>query len=349
MSGAEFLAVLSVAANCAQLITFSAEVADRMVGGTLKKGSVEWDKHLEELARRQTLLATKLPVNGSDHDQQRVFEEKEIIELGLKISEKAEELQKALASIKVEEKHGTRERLKRSAKAPFKYSRTIQPLANQLKDLQANLTSFMIRMLSDDTIVIRETMNAVRQSQASLHEKVVSIQDQFDDTLRMLRIKGSINEQISRRLLELDQEYSPFVKQQAIIDSLGKSKCSLTQSSKTVINQLHYLILAIGASHFADECREDSAELRMREDEIEEASVDTVEWAFDKEHANQDLHLMQWLENGSGIFWIRGQAGSGKSTFMKHVANHAKTEEALTNWASGRRLVKAKHFFSRIG
>lgn len=29
--------------------------------------------------------------------------------------------------------------------------------------------------------------------------------------------------------------------------------------------------------------------------------------------------IAEWLESGSGVYWISGKAGSGKSTLMKHL------------------------------
>jgi len=35
-------------------------------------------------------------------------------------------------------------------------------------------------------------------------------------------------------------------------------------------------------------------------------------------------HLASWLVQGTGIYWVNGKAGSGKSTFMKHMATDPK-------------------------
>lgn len=44
-------------------------------------------------------------------------------------------------------------------------------------------------------------------------------------------------------------------------------------------------------------------------------------------------HLPEWLLNGTGLFWIRGIPGSGKSTAMKYIYSHGKTREALPSQA----------------
>jgi hypothetical protein len=56
-----------------------------------------------------------------------------------------------------------------------------------------------------------------------------------------------------------------------------------------------------------------------------------------------------WLENGTGIFWLSGKAGSGKSTLMKFLQHHRRTRELLTVWADTDPLIVASHFFWHSG
>ena len=81
-----------------------------------------------------------------------------------------------------------------------------------------------------------------------------------------------------------------------------------------------------------------------RELSIDSSHENTNEWAFEDEYKNGTLHLRSWLESGNSLFWIQGNPGSGKSTFMRHVANHARTEDVLQTWAGGQNLIIAKYF-----
>ena len=64
-------------------------------------------------------------------------------------------------------------------------------------------------------------------------------------------------------------------------------------------------------------------------------------------------HLHDWLYSGSGIFWIWGKPGCGKSTLMKAVLQnammHKKLQELLSAWSDGKNLITAKFFFVRPG
>ena len=53
----------------------------------------------------------------------------------------------------------------------------------------------------------------------------------------------------------------------------------------------------------------------VRHGSVPQAHKDTFQRAFDS-------RLSHWLRSGSGIFWISGKPGSGKSTFMKFIASH---------------------------
>lgn len=76
-----------------------------------------------------------------------------------------------------------------------------------------------------------------------------------------------------------------------------------------------------------------------RLDSIPQAHQDTFQWAF---HSR----LSDWFVSGSGTFWISGKPGSGKSTFMKFIANHPRTRELLGHWeGSSSSLAVASHCF----
>ncbi|KAK0645392.1 hypothetical protein B0T16DRAFT_373332 [Cercophora newfieldiana] len=69
---------------------------------------------------------------------------------------------------------------------------------------------------------------------------------------------------------------------------------------------------------------------------------DTLRWLF--VDTNVKSGFAQWLTSGSGIFWISGKAGSGKSVMMKAISDSPETVEHLLQWSGQRRLVTADYY-----
>jgi hypothetical protein len=91
---------------------------------------------------------------------------------------------------------------------------------------------------------------------------------------------------------------------------------------------------------------------------IPEAHRETFHWVFQSEEAIEKApgplskskgQLHSWLKQGDGVFWVSGKPGSGKSTFMKFVADHPATKTALLQWAGSHRLLLASYYFWNAG
>ncbi|KAM0231485.1 hypothetical protein ACHAP5_011066 [Fusarium lateritium] len=98
---------------------------------------------------------------------------------------------------------------------------------------------------------------------------------------------------------------------------------------------------------------------QLRHNAICDAHNETLRWVFrppndqetrlSRDQRESQTKLLEWLEHGSGIFWVSGKPGSGKSTFMKFVADHQKTVEALARWAHPRRAIVSSCYFWSSG
>ena len=89
----------------------------------------------------------------------------------------------------------------------------------------------------------------------------------------------------------------------------------------------------------------DFAERSHRYERIKEAHLTTFDWIFEK----SELGLISWLRKGTGIYWIQGKPGSGKSTLMKFLHDHPQTSEILNQWRQGRNHTSAWFFFNERG
>lgn len=75
---------------------------------------------------------------------------------------------------------------------------------------------------------------------------------------------------------------------------------------------------------------------------IPQAHMNTFEWIF-------GTNFTTWLKSDNGIFWISGKAGSGKSTLMKYIVDHPRTQELLFKWSSPKPVSIASHYFWAAG
>lgn len=95
-----------------------------------------------------------------------------------------------------------------------------------------------------------------------------------------------------------------------------------------------------------------------RVDSITNAHAQTFQWACEGPKSDQ-LHwdnLAEWLRCGSGLYWMNGKPGSGKSTLMKHIINSNAARQHLRAWAAdeagydlSNRLCIASFFFWNSG
>ncbi|KAK6855196.1 hypothetical protein PG995_008728 [Apiospora arundinis] len=77
-------------------------------------------------------------------------------------------------------------------------------------------------------------------------------------------------------------------------------------------------------------------------------SYEKTDRKLDEEKSEQETtrgHFNRWLTSESGVFYISGKPGSGKSTLMKFLAQNKHTQQQLIAWASDRQLVLVKFFF----
>lgn len=77
----------------------------------------------------------------------------------------------------------------------------------------------------------------------------------------------------------------------------------------------------------------------------------TLDWALDAPEGQRKWdNLAQWLlKNGSGLYWLAGKPGSGKSTLMKYLSDHPRATCLLKEWAGQSELVISQFFFYALG
>jgi hypothetical protein len=90
--------------------------------------------------------------------------------------------------------------------------------------------------------------------------------------------------------------------------------------------------------------------LSDRQEAIPEAYGKTFGWIFQpSSNGNDENSYVKWRSSGSGIYWINGKAGSGKSTLMRYLYRDPRTVDHLKAWSSSTTLCVAAFFFQNSG
>lgn len=90
--------------------------------------------------------------------------------------------------------------------------------------------------------------------------------------------------------------------------------------------------------------------LDHRRNSVSEAHPGTFGWALNPPADDVEWDdLSEWLQSGSGIYWIHGKPGSGKTTLMKHLYDSSVTHSLLQEWAKDKSIVTPNFFFWQLG
>lgn len=82
------------------------------------------------------------------------------------------------------------------------------------------------------------------------------------------------------------------------------------------------------------------------------AHKNTLNWILqphEKDTGYMWDNLYSWLRHDSGIYWVSGKAGSGKSTLMKYLYEHEEIKRLLGLWAEGSPLTIVNFFLYALG
>jgi len=154
-----------------------------------------------------------------------------------------------------------------------------------------------------------------------LRRRVDTIYSQLDRIDHAMGEIGTQNADLAAKLRKLE-----IYIDQANNAALGTQVAAL---EKAVLESLDY------------ECRP------VRYGTIHPAHKSTFDWVFSScsESSLKTHHFLEWLESGSGLFWIRGKPGAGKSTLMKYITGNPRTKASLQTWANPDHAIIGSHYF----
>ena len=110
----------------------------------------------------------------------------------------------------------------------------------------------------------------------------------------------------------------------------------MSRIPKAILSTYHFLVILTSLSY---------DEMFDRYDKIADAHKQTFGWVYD----DPGPGFLPWLQEGKGIFWIRGKPGSGKSTLMKHLFEDKRTFTAFQRGSRSLSPARAGFFFHDRG
>ncbi|KAH8775890.1 hypothetical protein BGZ57DRAFT_369000 [Hyaloscypha finlandica] len=311
---------IGLAGNIVQFVDYSS----KLISSTYEiyrssTGSSKNHVYLEAIATRllelnRTLEQPKLTGTKSY--------DKALLELRAECSQDAEDLLRLIEALraKKDSKWSSFRKALRSAWEKEAISRLEGRLVAHRNEIATQLTA----MLTDQNSTIVSTLNAMVDE-----NKRRSIQR----TEELLELRARIN--------QIGKSKGEVIKSN--FDKLQENLADLVRTGQEILTEQNIL----KSLRFR--------EIRVRFDQIPEAYTETLEWMLQPSRPRAEssgpenrIQFLEWLEVSSHNqppYWVGGKPGSGKSTLMKFIYEHAKTREALQKWAGSDLLVTASFFF----
>lgn len=170
-------------------------------------------------------------------------------------------------------------------------------------------------------------------------EKFASLMDELSYFVSRLDALIPASEQSSKTMIEQDLAQIRSIPQlKAIAKATIGSQLQIALIAQEMIFQLR--ILDRLWFRWIDNRKQNIADRHFR----------TLDWALEPPRFQIKWdNLAEWLKNGSGLYWLAGKPGSGKSTLMKYLSDHKLAINLLKEWAGQSELVTSQFFFYALG
>ncbi|KAI6902022.1 hypothetical protein KC318_g10474 [Hortaea werneckii] len=285
-------------------------------------GATTDNLELEKVTQDLSSLCLALEFNHVTSSRALSRDEKALLKLALDCRELAQSLVQLLQGLKV--KSGTRHRswesIRQTIRSVWKKSE-IEDLQARLERIRNEMDSRLLELIRQEAHAIFASVDELSRTNRDLHENTVDHLGELKADL----VQAARDKEDDLKAA-IDQATSTYENSLQVL--LQKMVKLLDASSE--VTTANYIL---GSLRFQD--------IDVRESKIDLAHFDTCRWIFDEDMTP----FAKWLKDSEGVFWLSGKAGSGKSTIMKFVADHWRTQEALKQWASGKTLVIARHYF----
>ncbi|KAK7191639.1 hypothetical protein PSPO01_02088 [Paraphaeosphaeria sporulosa] len=325
------LAGLSLACNIMQVIQFSAEtmaVFRRLNEGKSPDPYVEVNSQslVAATERLKSTLNTRSVIHGVPRDASLLQVCNEVVLVADALHKHAQKSLPAKGESKTK-------LIRKSVAFQLKHRSATEKLSRQLDKLQH-------RMESEVLIDLRQTL---KQDHSDLVDRLQALDKDLID-FRANLIAGQT------RLEDLVDRESGEIKK-TIADEAQKTRNYNSQSAQETrdfINATHKERINDAAyQQFLNSFR--FVDINARRNTIEFSHPETFEWIFAEPEDSQSSDdvapnwssFPEWLRGGTGLYWISGKAGAGKSTLMKFLLESQRTRQILSENSQNTMVVSA--------
>ncbi|KAF2183957.1 hypothetical protein K469DRAFT_751327 [Zopfia rhizophila CBS 207.26] len=315
----EPLTIFGLAVNIIQVVDFSTRLL-REAHELHHSSTGQTAEHVElhQISASLSQMCDSLAYTQSDQRSRLTLVEHQITENAASAKAVAEDLIAVVKKLKInDESKRRRWRDFRQALATLWNKDEIDRLQKRLGELRNSLSANMITHISLVQREIVKDLNALRR-------ECEQINVTRTDTVKLLLqeiTKLSLNAFTKKHLEELEK----------VLGEIRNSQLKIGRE-QMILRSLRF------------------KEMLDRYHAIPKAHTNTFSWIFKPSSfpacdARSKITFKEWLSSGTGIYWISGKPGSGKSTLMKYLYGCEETREYLRNWAVGGKLIVSASYF----
>lgn len=220
---------------------------------------------------------------------------------------------------------------------------------SKIEEKKSRLEAIRGQLLYDIVMPMAEKINTIPDASA--------LDMQTRTLLNAIKAGEDTNKSLDKRLLSFHQEYAA-AQQEQHIEVVSLLHDIRDGQSRNVLSTLKRVHRTLGHGAKEIPLKEILHSLyfdqeKDRYDDIEIAHRGTFEWIYGEPPSGTTgvtwSNFHSWLRNESGIYWVSGKAGSGKSTLMKLLATDGRTRDSLQGWGTGGRLLVLSFYFWNPG
>ncbi|KAN0102137.1 hypothetical protein V8E51_012647 [Hyaloscypha variabilis] len=253
--------------------------------------------------------------------------------------ELAEELLETLNKLRVQDKAGVWKSLRQAILSTWNHK--------NIKEIEGRLSRYRDAINTRILVSLRNRINllSVQQSQRF---KSLDLQTQQIITA-LYEVKGSITQEFAIQIAALTQVLSRYEMaipnhhnfHPEILQDSPQKPPDRAEEEKALRKKVAIEILESLAF----------TRITTRFEAVSEAHASTYRWILDDQPRNNIpwSNFVDWLQKGTGVYWISGKAGSGKSTLMKYILENQATVRNLAIWAKDSKPYIANFFFWNSG